>query len=53
MDASNESANQHPAETHVEHVPDPLVVHVPDFNYPAVSLVMTSGDFAPCKTYVS
>jgi hypothetical protein len=35
MDTSNESANQHPSETHVDHVPDPLVVHVPDFKDPA------------------
>jgi hypothetical protein len=32
------------------HVPDSITVfHVPDFKGAAISLAMTSGDFAPCK----
>jgi hypothetical protein len=50
-DASNESANQHPSKPHVKHVlPDPCGVHVPDFKDPELSLTLSSGDFAPCKT---
>jgi hypothetical protein len=42
--------NQHPSEPHIEHVPDLHVVHVPDFKDPALSLALSSGDLAPCKT---
>jgi hypothetical protein len=49
MNPSNEPTNQRLSHTQVNDVPNPIVVHFPDFKDAALSLAITSRDFAPCK----